>query len=365
VKLRCERDVLADALGTAARAATGRAGSSATPGVRLDLAGDDLTITGTDHELTIQVTQVVHGDADGSGVLQARLGADIVRSLEPGKVTLDADADEIRIASGRSEFRVRALPVDAFARPAAASAAPVTLEAEAFAESLRQVVRAASSDSARQILTGVLLTAEESGLRMVATDSYRLAIRDLEGSTVLSAGQKVLVPSRALNELGRLLPGASELVVRLGEREVTFEVGNKRLTTLLIDGEFPNYRQLVPSSYPNKLRVGREALLDAVRRLKPLTGARDNPPVRLRLSPDSLDLTVTSQELGTADESIDASYEGSELTVAFNAEYLSAGVDAVAGDEVLLETIEPMKPAVVRSAERSDYLYLLMPVRVP
>jgi DNA polymerase III subunit beta len=366
VKFRCERDVLAEALGTAGRAATGR--TPALPvltGVRLDLRGDDLTVTGTDLELTIQVTEAVTGDADGTAVLQARLGADIVRSLEPGKVVVDAGPDEVHIVSGRSEFRVRSLAPDDFPRIGTPAEQSVTLPSEAFAEALRQVVRAASGDDARPILTGVLVTAEEGGLRLVATDSYRLAVRDLPDTNVLGVGQKVLVPSRALNELARVLSGASALQLHLGERDATFVVGTKRLSTRLIDGEFPNYRQLIPSSYPNRLTVGREALLDAVKRLKPLTGARDNPPVRLKMSADGVELTVTSQELGTADETVDANYDGADLLVAFNADYLSSGIDACAGDEVVLETLDPMKPAVLRSSERTDYLYLLMPVRVP
>ncbi|HRE01571.1 MAG TPA: DNA polymerase III subunit beta, partial [Ilumatobacteraceae bacterium] len=142
----------------------------------------------------------------------------------------------------------------------APAAGAVTLPTEQVGEALRQVVRAASTDEARPVLTGVLLAAEADGLRMVATDSYRLAVRDLPGASVLGTDQKVLVPGRALNELARLVGNAPELTLRLGEREATFEVGAVRLTTRLIEGEFPNYRQLIPASYPNKLTVSREAL---------------------------------------------------------------------------------------------------------
>jgi DNA polymerase-3 subunit beta len=207
------------------------------------------------------------------------------------------------------------------------------------------------------------LAAENDGLRLVATDSYRLAVRDLPGTSVLRTDQKVLVPSRALNELARLLPSSGEVTLRLGERDATFEVGGARLSTRLIEGEFPNYRQLIPQQYPNRLTVGREPLLDAVRRVKLL--ARDSTPIRLSMSPDALDLTATTQDIGQAAESLDAKYEGAEMVVAFNPDYLSAGVDAVTADEVVLETLDAMKPAVLRAGEASDFLYLLMPVRVP
>jgi DNA polymerase-3 subunit beta len=291
------------------------------------------------------------------------LAADIVRSLESGAVTVDGDQDEVRIAAGRSQFAVRPLSVDDFPRRPESPGDAVTLPVSTFAEALRQVARAASSDESRPILTGVLLAAEEAGLRLVATDSYRLAVRDLPGTSVLQRDQRVLVPSRALNELVRLVPSSGEITLRLGERDATFDVGGARLSTRLIEGEFPNYRQLIPQNYPNRLTVGREALLDAVRRVKLL--ARDSTPIRMSMSTDSLELTATTQDIGQAAESIDAKYEGAEMIVAFNPDYLSAGVDAVPAEEVVLETLDAMKPAVLRGSEAGDFLYLLMPVRVP
>lgn len=365
MKFRCERDVLVEALGTAQRAVASRGGAlPVLSGVRLEVAGDQLHVAGSDLDLTIQVQVGVAGEADGVGVLPARLAADIVRALEPGAVTLDAGDDEVRITSGRSNFSVRLLPAADFPRlPAAGSEDAVTLSASEFAEALRQVVRAASGDDARPILTGVLMTAEEGGLRLVATDSYRLAVRDLPGTSVLREGQKVLVPSKALAELQRLLSGAEQVTLRLGEHDVTFEVGNVRLTSRLIEGEFPNYRQLIPASYPNRLIVEKEPLLDAVRRVKLLV--RDaTTPVRIALRADGIELNVITTEVGQAVEDVDAKFEGAEMTVAFNPQYLIEGAEAVEGDEILLETIDALRPAVIRPTEGTEYLYLLMPVRV-
>ena len=365
MKFRCERDVLVEALGTAQRAVASRGGAlPVLSGVRLEVSGDTLHVAGSDLDLTIQIQVAVAGEADGVVVLPARLASDIVRSLEPGAVMVDAGDDEARITSGRSNFAVRLLPAADFPRlPASGAEDAVTLSASEFAEALRQVVRAASGDDARPILTGVLMTAEEGGLRLVATDSYRLAVRDLPGTSVLREGQKVLVPSKALTELQRLLSGAEQVTLRLGEHDVTFEVGNVRLTSRLIEGEFPNYRQLIPSSYPNRLIVEKEPLLDAVRRVKLLV--RDaTTPVRIALRPDGIELNVITTEVGQAVEDVDAKFEGAEMTVAFNPQYLIEGAEAVAGDEILLETIDALRPAVIRPTEGSEYLYLLMPVRV-
>jgi DNA polymerase III subunit beta len=364
VKFRCERDSLAEALGTASRATSGRSGAlPVLAGVRLELTGDQLSVTGTDLDLTIQLHLQVGGDRDGAVVLPARLTTDIVRSLGSGAVELSVDGDDVSISGGRSQFAVRPFSADDYPRLPAPASAAVTLPAAEFGDALRQVVRAASTDEARPILTGVLLAAESEGLRLVATDSYRLAVRDLPGTAVLGADQKVLVPSKALSELQRLLPHEGDLTLRLGERDATFEIGGTRVTTRLIEGEFPNYRQLIPPSYPNTVTMQREPLLEAIRRVKIL--ARDATPVRLQISSDNVRLMAVTQDVGNATEEIDASLDGTEMTVAFNPDYLAAGVEAAASDEITLQTLDALKPAVVRGAQHPEFLYLLMPVRVP
>jgi DNA polymerase-3 subunit beta len=196
----------------------------------------------------------------------------------------------------------------------------------------------------------------------VATDSYRLAVRDLPGTAVLDEGQHVLIPSRALQELSRVLSGGESLSVRLGARDASFEVGGTRLTTVLIEGEFPPYERLIPQAQPNRLTVGREVLLEAVRRVKLL--AREATPVRLSMSADGLELVAVTQDVGQAHESLDAKFEGTDLTVAFNPEYLVQGIEVAPGDEVTLETVDALKPALLRVPEHPEFLYLLMPVRV-
>ncbi len=363
MKFRCERDVLSDALSAAGRAVSTRGGSlPVLAGIRLELLGDQLALTGSDLDLTIAVTVEVSGDRDGVVVVPSKLASEILRALEPGRVEFETDDNEARITSGRSQFAVRMIPAEEFPQLPDPTADAVTLSVGSFDDALRQVVPAASGDDARPILTGVLLAAEGDGLRLVATDSYRLAIRDLPGTSVLSEGQQVLVPSRALAELRKVLGDSDEITLRLGERDASFEVGNVRLTTRLIEGEFPNYRSLIPDSHPNRLTLDRETILDAVRRVRIM--AREATPVRLVQKPDSLELMAVSQELGQAHEEVDAKYEGTELTVAFNPEFLIAGVEATPGSEITLESVDALKPALVRSTEVEDFLYLLMPVRV-
>lgn len=371
MKFRCERDVLVDALGIAGRGVASRSGAQPVlSGIRLQVTSDQLQLTGTDLDLTIQIHVEVAGNGDGAAVAPGRLINDIVRALPPGAVTVEADDDELRIHAGRSQFSVRTHPVGEFPRVNVAGGQSMALPVDGLVDALRQVVRAASTEESRPLLTGVLLAAEDGDLRLVATDSYRLAVRDLPGAGVLAEGQKVLVPSRALGELQRLLAerrrggdGAGEVTLQLGERDVTFTLGSVLLNSRLIEGEFPNYRKLIPTQNTNQLTIAKEPLLDALRRVKLL--ARDpTTPVRIVQRPDSIEVTVITTDWGQATEEVDAKYEGAEMTVAFNPTYLIDGVEAITSDEIVLSTLDALKPATIRPTDSDEYVYLLMPVRV-
>ncbi len=331
-------------------------------GLRLNLESDLLTIDGSDLDLTITVEVKVAGERDGKVVIPSKLIVDIVKALESGSVTVDFEGDSASVSGGRSEFSVHVISAEEFPQLSEPSSESLTIDAEDFANGLKQVVPAASNDDSRPILTGVLMTSETGGLRLVATDSYRLGVRDLPGTSVLEEGQSVLVPSRALNELSRLLGSSTDLTVVLGDREVSFTVGGVKLTTRLIEGDFPNYKGLIPSEQSNSLTVGRAALLEALKRVKLM--AREATPVRLTMSEGSVELIAITQDVGQAHEKLDAHYTGDELTVAFNPEYLLEGLEVTPGDEIVLGTQDELKPALIRSTEVADFLYLLMPVRV-
>ena len=362
MKFRCERDVIVEALGIAGRAVSGRGGMPGLSGVRAELVGDALTLTGSDLDLTISIKITVSGESDGTAVIPARLATDIVKALEPGAVSFAAADESLSIASGRSEFSIRLIAGDEFPKQSELGSDSVSLASEQLAEALKQVVLAASSDDSRPILTGVLLAAEADGLRLVATDSFRLAMRDVAGVSVLEEGQSVLIPSRALGELNRILGQGESVELRLGEREASFEVGDVRLVTRLIEGEFPNYRGLIPESHPNLLTLGRAPLLDALRRVKLL--ARESTPIRLEITEGNVELVAITQDVGTARESVEGGYDGTDLTVAFNPQFLLEGIEVATGDEITLATIDELKPAVVRSVGSDEFLYLIMPVRV-
>ncbi len=380
MKFRCERDVLAEAIGNAGRAVASRSGAlPILSGLLVRAEAERVELAGSDLELTIRVSVAAECDEGGAAVLPARLFGDIVRALEPGAVAVDVGDDEARIESGSSKFSLRVLAAEDFPRLPEVAGSGIRMDSSALAEALRQVIPAASRDDARPILTGVLLVAEGSGLRLVATDSYRLAVRDLPGETMLAAhlsgaaaeGRHVLVPAKALGELQRLLgPGsgangsAAQVELSFSDRDACFDTGRARVSTRLIEGQFPNYQQLIPTGYPNRLIVPREGFIEAVKRVRLIGRDRDNAPIRLAMSSSGLKLTAIVHDVGQAEEDLDAKYEGTETVVAFNPDFLLDGLQAIASEEVVVETLDTSKPAIVRASEGGDFLYLLMPVRV-
>lgn len=364
MKFTAERSLLAEAIGRAQRAVASRTGAlPVLSGLRLSVVDGRLELVGSDLELTIRAVVSVDGTGTEPAVLPARLLSDVVRELAEERVTVEVLDDEAKITCGPTNITLRTLAAADFPRLPEVDGAGVRVDAEAFEDALRQVVRAASTDDARPILTGVLLTATGGGLRLVATDSYRLAVRDLPGVSMLEEGQQVLVAAKGLSEVQRLI-SKGDLEVVLSEREVMFHVDDTEVTTRLIEGDFPNYEQLIPSSYPNKLTVPRDVLADAVRRVRLVGQGRDNAPVRLTMSTAGLELSAVAQDVGEAHEDVEAKYEGGDVTVAFNSQFLLDGIEAVGAGEVTIETIDPLKPAVMRGAGAGEYLYLLMPVRI-
>ena len=364
MKFVCERDTLERAVSTAYRAVASRAGAlPVLSGLQASLSPGSVEFTGSDLELTIRSRVDADVDGEGKAVLVARLLVDTLAKVQGGRVTVEIVDDQAKIEAGKFRSELRTLAASDFPRLPEPEGDPVKVAGAPLAEGLRQVVPAASRDDARPILTGVLVTSTADGVRLVATDSYRLAVRDLAGLSLLPEGQKVLVGAKGLGELQRLL-GDEDVEVFLGERYVTFRLANTEVSARLIEGDFPNYQQLIPSGYPNRLTVEREALTSAVERVSLVGGTnRDSAPIRLAMSSDGLELSATAQDVGQSFEPVDAKYEGSDLTVAFNSRFLLDGVEAAASPEVTIESTDPLKPAVLRGAD-AEFLYLLMPVRI-
>lgn len=378
MKFRCERDELLEAVQFASRAISNRATLPVLSGLRIE-AGDsgEVAIAATDLELTMETSFKAGIDEPGKAIVPGRLFGEMARSLGAGQVSLASGDGELEIGSGRGQFRVKALAPDDYPalpiedRPDEGAGVSVEIDTEALAIALNQVVRSASGDESRQILTGVLWEVESGSLTLAATDSYRLAVRSVDVTGGPAEVKKVVVPARALQELGRALQNASGTVrAQIKENLVAFEVGGsdeagaigqQLIGSRFIEGEFPNYRQLIPEGYPNSLTVEREALLEVVKRVGLL--AQNNLPVKLQLG-TQLEVSAHTPDVGEGQEELDAEYRGEPLVIAFNPQFLYDGASVIQGDKIVLEAGDGLKPAILRGEAERGFTYLLMPVRL-
>lgn len=359
MRIRAERDDLADVLGRAGRAVGTRSALPILQGLLCDVAGNTLTVTGTDTEISIRTSLEVEVIEEGRTVVPAKLVAEAVRKLPSGAVAFNAGDGEVEITGNGPRFNLREFDADDFPQVGGGvDTTPVEMDGEALVTALSQVGIAASSDEGRPTLTGVLFETESDHLRLVATDSYRLAVRDVPG---VAGVDTTLIPYRALREIGRAI-GDTKVSLAIGEREGTFASARGRMTARVIESAFPNYRQLLPDEYPNRLTISREALLEAVGRASLV--AEDHIPVRLNLGAGGVELSVSRQDVGGETEYIEASYDGEDMVIAFNTKYLTDGVSAMKGDNVVLETISPLKPGLLSPVDDPGFRYLLMPVRL-
>jgi DNA polymerase-3 subunit beta len=379
MKFRCERDELLEAVQFASRAISNRATLPVLSGLRVEASEEGrVQVAATDLELTMQTAFRGGVDEPGMAIVPGRLFGEITRSLGPGAVSVAAGAGEVEIGSGRGQFRVKALAPDDYPelpiedRAESDEAVGIDIDARSLAVALSQVVKSASTDESRQVLTGVLWEIGEGSLTLAATDSYRLAVRSAEVGRGPAEVRKVILPARGLGELVRTLQaGASGVQAVVKPNLIVFTVGtgDKQGVALeeavigsrFIEGEFPNYRQLLPTGYANTLTVDREELLEVVKRVGLL--AQNNMPVKLHLG-NELEISAHTPDVGEGQEILDASYEGEPLVIAFNPQFLYDGGSAILTERLILEAGDGLKPAILRGENDASFTYLLMPVRL-
>jgi DNA polymerase III subunit beta len=365
MKFKSERDILAEALSAAGRAVSNRV-LGAPSGILLNLQGNQLTVTGTDTDLIVRTSFMVVGSEDGSVVVPARLIGEVVRSLESGAVSVHSVGENLEIELNNARFNLRTFPVSDYPKISPITGAIVEIPAADLATGLAQTLRAAATDDARPLLTGVLLTSENNSLRLIATDSYRLAVRDVPGIPSLNSTKDLLVPARALSELQRATTNLADdgtIGVAVTDSEISFVVGETSIASRLIDGNYPSVLQLIPASFSNQLRIAKDTLLSSLRRAK-LMAKDSTSSVRLTLKELTLEIRTQSQDSGDVEDKIQADYSGEEITIAFNPHFLIEGIESVVGDEIVLEVSDSVRPALIHGVDDLKFKYLLMPVRI-
>jgi DNA polymerase-3 subunit beta len=364
VKFVCNREVLADALAVASRALSSRGSLT---GLKWRVASDTLEIEGRESDLSIRASLPVEGPPM-SFTTPAGLAVDMMRSLAGDEVEIVVEESSVYFRSGRAEVALNLL-VDFELPPLGQEdVVPVTVPAEELALGIRQVAIAGSRDETRDLVySGMLFAASPNGLRLVATDGIRLALRDIEGINVMSdqSSGEVVIPTRAVRELERIISsvGSETLTVGIGSKEAIFGAGNVQLATRLIEEPFRDYRRLTDVSYSRVLFADKAQMLSALKALRRMAKeARNSSMLRMSITGTSVEMSVRIPQIGQAYEVIDANFSDDEFVIAFDPDLLADGVEAVQGDTVRLEFIEANRAACITSSDSRSYLYLVMPI---
>ncbi len=367
MKLKTTKQSLVEALSVSARATSTRSALQALSGVLVEATSSGTVVRATDAEISLELALTAEVELPGSILVPGRLLADVSKTLPDGEVTLstrEAEAD-LEIKAGSSKFHLRLLQADDFPKFPEVASEPVSLDAHAVAETIGRVAGAASTDEGRPVLTGVFMTADGDSMTMVATDSYRLAVKTTKLSSAVASQIEANVPARALRELSRLIEAAGDeakLDLWLGENQAIFGCGGTRLASRLIDGQFPNYKQLIPDKFDHEITVNREELLDVVRRVSQL--AQRNAALKLAFAEGELTISAETQDLGDAKESMPVSFQGETLEVGFNPDFVRAGLESIEDDEIVLKLISPLRPGLLEPTADGDFSYLVMPIRL-
>ena len=367
MKISTTREALFAQLGAVTRVVSTHSAVQALSGVQLEARDGGVELRATDLDVGLRMSLEATTKHEGTVVLPGRLLLDVARSLPAESVTLElrsADQD-VEISSGGATFHIRTLRSEDFPPlPETDAGAVVRVPAAAFVETVQTVARAASHDGARPVLTGILVSASGEELRMVATDSYRLSVKETRLDRALEGSFEANVPARALQELARLAQqgGSEQLSVGAGANQVVFEVDGAVLSSRLIDGQFPNYRQLLPDAFDHELKLPSEELSEVVRRVALM--AQKNAPLRLAFKEGELTVSAQTPDVGEARETIPVAFAGEPLEIGFNPDFLRDGLESVAGDDLVLKLISPLRPGLIESADDSGFRYLIMPIRL-
>jgi DNA polymerase-3 subunit beta len=367
LKLSTTSATLLAQLGTVSRVASTRSAVQALSGVQVLAQDGRAEVRATDMEVGLRVPFEAEVERDGVAVLPARLLLDVARALPSGAATLELRPSEgdVEIVSGSATFHIRTLRAEDFPPfPEPGGDQVVRVPTKAFVETAAKVARSASRDETRPILTGILVSAAGSDLRMVATDSYRLSVKETQLEAPLEGSFEANVPARALQELVRIAQAGGDGEVSIGVRanQVVFDLDGIVLSSRLIDGQFPNYRQLLPDTHEHELTLRTHELTDVVRRMSLM--AQKNAPLRLHFHEGELKVSAQTPDVGEAHESLPVPFQGEPFEIGFNPDFLRDGLESVDADDLRLKLISPLRPGLIEAGDDSGFQYLIMPIRL-
>ena len=320
-------------------------------------------LTTTDLDVGVRGSFEANVDKVGATTLPARRLFTIIRELPSSEIAIEVDGkNAASIRSGQSFFKILGLPEEEFPPlPKFENAKVVTMRQKDLHDGLRKTAYAISTDETRYVLNGVLFSFKENKLTLVATDGRRLAMLDIELEFPRSHEADIIVPTKAVTELQRLLKDDGEVKISVGSGQIAFDLNNTLLVSKLIEGNYPNYKQVIPSEAKERVTLERETFLNSLRRVSLLASDKSNS-IKLNFSKNNIEITANTPEVGEARESLPVAYKGRDFAIAFNPEFLMAPLRNLTEDEVFFDLIDEMSPGVLKI--QTPFLYVLMPMRV-
>ena len=363
MKLSVSKEKLLEGLQTVQNVVSTRTTLPILSNVLLEAADGQLLLTTTDLDVGMRGGVEATVEKPGAATLPARRLFNIVRELPSAEILLEVDSKSVAsIRCGPSYFKILGLPQEEFPPlPKFEGAKTFTLRQKDLKDGLKKTAYAISTDETRYVLNGILFSFKDNKLTLVATDGRRLALVDIELEFPRSHEVDLILPTKAVTELSRLVSEEGDIKMSVSDNQVAFEVDGTLLVSKLIEGNYPNYRQVIPPEAKERITLERESFLSTVHRVSLLSSEKSNS-VKLVFSKNNIDIIATTPEVGEARESLPVSYKGREFSVAFNPEFLMAPLRALPNDEVFLDLIDEMSPGVIKV--QSPFLYVLMPMRI-
>lgn len=359
----CEAKKFNSLVQTALRAVSSRVTMPILSGLLMSAEGGKITMSGTDLEMSIKARIEANVKEGGTAVVSGRLLGDIIKSLPAGEITIETGEKFLDIKTGAGEYRIREMMPEDFPQiPEWEGQSVLKVEAQVFVSAVQQTSRASSNDEKRPVLTGSLIekNVPDGAMRIVATDSYRLAWREFEVSGAVTDWEDCIIPTKTLNEVARIAASAAEAVeMKVQDKQVMFKLGDMVVTSRLIEGQFPNYKQLVPKGEKTSIKVDKEQLAAVLKRAL-IFGHN----LRLVAHSEGIRIITETPEIGDSSEELSAEVEGEEMEIGFNGAYMMDGISGAETEKVRINMDEPQKPALVKDDDSEKYSYILMPVRL-
>ena len=368
MKFTANKDNLSFGVQVVQRAVSSKNPLPVLSGILLKLKNGQLIFTATDLEMGIECSVPVDTGEEGGVVLPSKYFGEIVRKLPDVKISLDVNKENnsTSIKYGQSEFNLLGLPADDFPiLPSIDSESTLIIKQEIFKNMIKQVSFSVSSDDNRPVFTGILVEIENGSIRLIATDTHRLAYRSGKIENLdLDFSKSVIIPGKTLNELNRIMNSDSEkLKIAFGDNQIVFEMPGIRLISRLIEGQFPNYKQVIPQGCKTKIKIKTKELLEATERASLLAKEGSNV-IKLNITSEKMIISSNSPEIGKIEEQINIEIEGEETQIAFNSKYLIDVLKVIDVDEILLELTGSLSPGIIKPLEGEDYVYLILPIRI-